>query len=110
LLTLLDERGGVPLKEWLKSHNKVRLVARNRANAYVSAISEVLPDCVQVVDRFHLLHNLLGYMKNIFKEEMPPKLYIRDGNIDEKEPEKILKKRWLMKCFSTTCIMITHRL
>ncbi|MFR8540858.1 MAG: transposase [Enterocloster sp.] len=34
-------------------HNKVRLVARDRANAYASAISEILPDCVQVADQFH---------------------------------------------------------
>ena len=51
------------------------------------------PGCVQVADRFHLLQNLLGYMKDIFKEEMPPKIYIQDGNISEKAPEKILKEK-----------------
>ena len=91
LIALLNGRDGIPLKEWLKSHNKIRLVARDRASAYASAISEILPDCVQVADRFHLLQNLLGYMKDIFKEEMPSKLYIRDGEICEKEPEKTLK-------------------
>ena len=93
LIALLDGRDGGPLKEWLKSHNKVRLVARDRASAYASAISEVLPGCVQVADRFHLLQNLLGYMKDIFKEEMPPQIYIQDGNISEKAPEKILKEK-----------------
>ena len=93
LIALLGGRDGGPLKEWLKSHNKVRLVARDRASAYASAISEVLPGCVQVADRFHLLQNLLGYMKDIFKEEMPPQIYIQDGNISEKAPEKILKEK-----------------
>ena len=93
LIALLDGRDGGALKEWLKSHNKVRLVARDRASAYASAISEVLPGCVQVADRFHLLQNLLGYMKDIFKEEMPPQIYIQDGNISEKAPEKILKEK-----------------
>ena len=55
LIALLDGRDGEPLKEWLKSHNKVRLVARDRASAYASAINEILPDCMQVADRFHLL-------------------------------------------------------
>lgn len=73
----------IPLKEWLKSHKKVRLVARDRASAYASAINEVLPECIQVADRFHLLQNLLEYMKNIFKEEMPPRLYIQNGEISE---------------------------
>lgn len=93
LIALLDGRDGVPLKKWLESHKKVRLVARDRAGAYASAINEVLPECVQVADRFHLLQNLLGYMKDIFKEEIPPRLYIQDGKISETEPEKILKEK-----------------
>ena len=32
-------------------------------------------------------------MKNIFKEEMPPRLYIQNGEISEKAPEKILKEK-----------------
>lgn len=93
LIALLDGRDGMPLKEWLKSHTKVRLVARDRASAYASAISEILPDCIQVADRFHLLQNLLEYMKDIFKEEMPSRLYIQNGKISEKAPEKILKEK-----------------
>lgn len=93
LIALLDGRDGGPLKEWLKSHDKVRLVARDRASAYACAISETLPDCVQVADRFHLLQNLLGYMKDIFREDMPSKIYIQDGKISEKGPEKILKEK-----------------
>ncbi|MEG2094883.1 MAG: ISL3 family transposase, partial [Lachnospiraceae bacterium] len=90
LIALLDGRDGQPLKEWLKTHKKVRIVARDRASAYATAISEILPDCVQVADRFHLLQNLLGYMKDIFKEEMPAKIYIQNGEISEKAPEKVL--------------------
>ncbi len=93
LIALLDGRDGVPLKEWLKSHKKVRLVARDRASAYASAINEVLPECTQVADRFHLLQNLLEYMKNIFKEEMPPRIYIQNGELSEKAPKKILKEK-----------------
>lgn len=93
LIALLNGRDGAPLKEWLQSHNKVRLVARDRASAYASAIREILPDCIQVADRFHLLQNLLEYMKDIFKEEMPPKIYIQNGELSEKEPDKILKEK-----------------
>ena len=53
LIALLDGRDGIPLKEWLKSHTKVRLVARDRANAYASAINEILQECIQVADKFH---------------------------------------------------------
>lgn len=55
LVALLEGRDGQSFKEWLKKHKKVRLVARDRASAYASAINEILPDCVQVADKFHLL-------------------------------------------------------
>lgn len=90
LIALLNGRDAVTLKEWLKSHKKIRLVARDRASAYASAINEILPDCVQVADRFHLLQNLLGYLNDIFKEEMPSSIYIRDGKVLDHAPEKIL--------------------
>ena len=89
LIALLDGREGEPLKNWLERHKKIRLVARDRASAYAAAISAVLPDCVQVADRFHLLQNLLEHLKDIFKEELPAKIFIRDGNVLDQEPEKV---------------------
>jgi len=91
LIALLAGRAGEQLREWLKILKKVRLVARDRASAYASAISEILPDCVQVADRFHLLQNLLDKLKDIFKEEVPPEIFIRNHEVLEKAPEKILK-------------------
>lgn len=93
LIALLDGRNGQPLKEWLRNHRKVRLAARDRAGAYASAISEILPGCVQVADRFHLLQNLLGYLKDIFRDEMPPEVFIRSGEVLDSAPEKILGEK-----------------
>lgn len=42
---------------------------------------------------FHLLQNLLGYLKEIFKEEMPAKFYIREGQILDTVPEKVSKEK-----------------
>jgi len=89
LIALLNGRDADTLKEWLKGHKKIRLVARDRASAYATAINEILPECIQVADRFHLLQNLLGYLKDIFKEEMPSSVYIQDGKILDNEPEKV---------------------
>lgn len=93
LIALLNGRDADSLKEWLKGHKKIRLVARDRASAYATAINEILPECVQVADRFHLLQNLLVYLKNIFKEEMPSSVYIRDGKILDNTPEKVLQEK-----------------
>ena len=95
LIALLNGRDANTLKEWLRGHKKIRLVARDRASAYATAINEILPECVQVADRFHLLQNLLGYLKDIFKEEMPSSVYIQDGKILDTEPEKVLLEKSL---------------
>ena len=61
MIALLDGRDGPTLREWLKQHKKIKVVARDRASAYAKAISEVLPECVQVADRFHLLQTLMSW-------------------------------------------------
>ena len=48
---------------------------------------------MQVADRFHLLQNLLEYMKDIFKKEIPTKLYIQNGKVSESAPDKILREK-----------------
>jgi hypothetical protein len=93
MIALLEGRDGAPLKEWLKGHKKIRLVARDRASAYASAISEVLPKCTQVADRFHLMQNLLNKMKDIFKNEIPATIFIKDGAVLDKAPEKEVREK-----------------
>ena len=94
LLALLNGRDGDELKEWLKYHPKVNTVARDRAGAYASAIKEVLPDCFQVADRFHLLQNLIGYLNDIFKANIPSQIFIRDNEVLEEAPDKILVEKY----------------
>ena len=94
LLALLNGRDGKELKEWLKLHTKVNTAARDRAGAYASAIKEVLPDCLQIADRFHLLQNLIGYLNDIFKADMPSQIFIRNNEIMDKAPERIYVEKY----------------
>jgi transposase len=89
LIAILEGRDGKTFREWLKCHTKIRLVARDRASAYASAISDILPDCVQEADRFHLLQNIIDRLKDIFKEEIPAEIFIKDGIVLEAPPEKV---------------------
>ena len=89
LIALLEGRDGETLKEWLRKHTKIRLVTRDRASAYASAINEILPECIQVADRFHLLQNLLDKLKEIFKAEIPSEIFIENGKVLDKAPKKI---------------------
>lgn len=92
LLALLDGRDGKTLKAWLKNHKKIKKIARDRATAYAYAINEVLPDAIQIADRFHLFQNLLDRFKEIFKREIPDNIYILDGKLLDKKPDNIIVK------------------
>jgi len=89
LIALLEDRDAGTLKEWLKHHKKINLVTRDRLSGYASAISEILPDCVQVADRFHLLANLIEKMRDIFREAIPEEIFIKDGQILDFPPERV---------------------
>ena len=43
---------------WLKSHQEIEVVSRDRAGAYADAVKRALPHATQVADRYHLVQNL----------------------------------------------------
>jgi len=88
LIALLDGRDAETLKAWLKDHKKIKIVSRDRASAYASAINEILPECIQVADRFHLVQNLIDKMKEIFKEELPKQIFIKDDEVIDGDVKK----------------------
>lgn len=70
-IAVLDGRDGATLKEWLKQNKQVTTVTRDRASAYAKAIEEILPDCMQIADRFHLHQNLMEAVNKILGREVP---------------------------------------
>lgn len=70
-VAILEGRDGAALKEWLKNNKQVTTVTRDRASAYAKAVEEILPDCMQIADRFHLHQNLLEAVKNTVNATMP---------------------------------------
>lgn len=92
LITLLDGRDATSFEEWLKKHPKIKTVARDRASAYATAINKVLPNCIQVADRFHLFKNLIEHLKDVFYSQVPEKIFIKDGKILDKPVKKVAKE------------------
>ena len=83
-VAILEGRDGETLKEWLGKNKHIRTVTRDRASAYAKAIEEVLPDCMQIADRFHLHQNLLSAVNKIIGREIPASIAIpecTDGTI-----------------------------
>ena len=73
-IEVLEGRDGESLKEWLtvkKRHMDVKSVTRDRASAYAKVISDILPEAMQVADRFHLHQNLLDAVKEALKTVIP---------------------------------------
>lgn len=70
-VAVLDGRDGATLKDWLKQNKHVTTVTRDRASAYAKAVEEILPDCMQIADRFHLHQNLMEAVNKILGREVP---------------------------------------
>lgn len=66
-IDLLPSRNGQVLKNWLLKYNDVKIITRDRASSYASAIIEACPNAVQIADRFHLLSNLSVALDTYFK-------------------------------------------
>ena len=55
---LFEERLAETVAVWLRAHPEVTVVARDRADAYASGVTQGAPDAGQVADRWHLLKHL----------------------------------------------------
>ena len=91
LIALLEGREKDDIIPWLKAHPKIIVVARDRASAYAETINELLPNAVQIADRFHLFENLIKYLKDLFYSEIPDKIVVKDNEIKDKAT-KVLKE------------------
>jgi len=58
-------RAGRTSTAWLQAHPGVRVVARDRAEAYGAGIRQGAPDATQVADRFHLMQNLADALEQV---------------------------------------------
>jgi len=62
-LDVLPDRRGGTLADWLRGHREVEVVCRDGSASYAQAITDALPDAVQVSDRWHLWHGLAAVVE-----------------------------------------------
>ena len=58
VVDLLPDRTAQTLAAWLREHDTVSVIARDRSTEYARGASLGAPGAAQVVDRWHLLRNL----------------------------------------------------
>lgn len=59
-IDVLPGRTAGTLATWLRAHPGVHVVCRDGSGTYVEGIRRALPDAIQVGDRWHQIHDLLG--------------------------------------------------
>lgn len=69
VIDILQGRDGNSLKEWLKNHSEIKVVTRDRASSFSKAVTDVLPNTVQIADRFHLYKNLSDCAYEVIRSE-----------------------------------------
>jgi transposase len=64
-LNLLPDRTAEAVLPWLKSHQEIEVVTRDRASSYADAVKRALPHAIQVADRYHLVQNLREHLQRL---------------------------------------------
>jgi transposase len=59
-LDLLADRTAEAVLPWLKRHQEIEVVSRDRASAYADAVRQALPHATQVADHYHLVVRRIG--------------------------------------------------
>ena len=65
-IDLLPDREAASLEKWLKEHEGVQIISRDRGGPYAEGAKRGAPDAQQVADRWHLLANLSEILKGFF--------------------------------------------
>ncbi len=68
-IDILPDREAATLEKWLKEHEGVEIISRDRGGPYAEGAKRGAPDAQQVADRWHLLANLSEALKTLFSRK-----------------------------------------
>jgi transposase len=88
-IDLLPDRTQHTLSHWLRDHPEIEIISRDRSFEYKAGIDTGAPQALQVVDRWHLLHNL----QEKLQEVIPAQLKRQKTDQKKKETPSYQKRR-----------------
>lgn len=69
-IDVLPDRTQQTLSAWLQNHPEIEVISRDRSFEYKAGIDTGAPQAIQVVDRWHLLHNLHEKLQEIIPGQL----------------------------------------
>lgn len=69
------------------ANRHIKAITCDRAGAFAKAVEEILPDCMQVADRFHIHKNLMDYVNQILKRELPSNIKFIEDDVSKETAE-----------------------
>lgn len=82
IVDIIYSRKDSDVREWLSSFPNLKIVSRDGAIGYKSAIDGVNKDILQISDRFHILTNLTSYCKDFLTRKFPSFVYLNFNKSD----------------------------
>ena len=83
---MISTRKSQDVKELLKKYPFIEKVTRDGYTVYAQAISAVLPNAIQIYDRFHLINNLADALKLDLRILLPRQIPLDGRNDTDSEP------------------------
>lgn len=71
-VVLLKDREQATAEDWLRGHQSIAIVARDRGGGYGEATARALPNAIQVADRWHLMENASRAFLDAVRASMRP--------------------------------------
>ncbi|WP_269800729.1 ISL3 family transposase [Bacillus cereus] len=93
IVDLIPSRDLEDVTVWLKTFPHLEIVSRDGSVTFRNAITAAHPTAIQVNDRFHLVKNVMDYIKKYFQRLLPTSIQINSPLVDEINPAYSLLTR-----------------
>jgi len=83
VIDLIETRKSKDVQELLKKYPYIEKVTRDGYSVYGEAVAAVLPNAIQIYDRFHLLNNLTDALKFDLRQLLPRQISLNAETLAE---------------------------